>query len=356
MNIVFLDVDGELTYSDYSNRDTADIDIEKVKLLKEICDRGNAKVVISSSWRGGENYTPKIYFTLLRILEENGIEVIGNTPHIKTEYEDDIDYSKVELKMDELQYFKTKYGTGRAAEVQKWISEHDVDNFVILDDEDFDWKDYGYDVHWVKPTWFGDGGLKREHVEQAVEILGGKSEYIRVMFGATSGGDSNITYKVNEVNTANNWHPELSDPKEMGGFNFSNEENILRWIVRGNTLYDVELPADAEVVKCENKHTPNGVYRTNKIIVKNPRPITDDLAMYYYEKSNVPEDTYYQVLNCLALRGCINTAKRLIQERVNKNNIDKVIEIFEGFVKPHRAEDNKEVFEEVRNILLSQKQ
>ena len=30
MNIVFLDVDGELTYSDYDNEETANIDIEKV--------------------------------------------------------------------------------------------------------------------------------------------------------------------------------------------------------------------------------------------------------------------------------------------------------------------------------------
>ena len=39
MNIVFLDVDGELTYSDYENAETANIDIEKVKLLKEIGER-----------------------------------------------------------------------------------------------------------------------------------------------------------------------------------------------------------------------------------------------------------------------------------------------------------------------------
>ena len=65
MNIVFLDVDGELTYSDYDNAETANIDIEKVKLLKEICDSTNAKVVIISSWRGDNNYTPHIYSVLI---------------------------------------------------------------------------------------------------------------------------------------------------------------------------------------------------------------------------------------------------------------------------------------------------
>ena len=49
--------------------------------------------------------------------------------------------------------------------------------------------------------------------------------------------------------------------------NFTNEENILRWMIRGDTLYDVIIPEDADVVSVENKNTPNGVWRTNKIIV-----------------------------------------------------------------------------------------
>lgn len=173
MNIVFLDVDGELTYSDYKNKETANIDIEKVKLLKEICDKTNAKVVISSSWRGSETHTPRIYYTLIDILTSNGIEVLGDTPHLPTEYEGDVPDTISLDMLEDLHCLKTKYETGRAAEIQKWISEHDVDNFVILDDEDWDWSDYGYDKHWVQPTWFGDGGLKREHVDRAIEILGG---------------------------------------------------------------------------------------------------------------------------------------------------------------------------------------
>ena len=131
--------------------------IEKVKLLKEICDKSNAKVVISSSWRGSENCIPKIYYILRDILKNNGIEVIGNTPHLNAEF--DISRSKC------------KNGTGRAAEVKKWIDEHEVDSFVILDDEDWNWSDYGYENNWIQPTWSGNGGLKREHVDKAIEIL-----------------------------------------------------------------------------------------------------------------------------------------------------------------------------------------
>ena len=174
MNIIFLDVDGEITYSDYENEETANIDIEKVKLLKEICDKTDAKVVISSSWRGSDSYTPRIYYVLIDILTSNGIEVLGDTPHLPTEFESNVPDSISLTTLEDLPYLKIKYGTGRAAEIKKWIDEHDVDNFVILDDEDFDWSDYGYDKHWIQPTWFGDGGLKREHVDIAIGILNGE--------------------------------------------------------------------------------------------------------------------------------------------------------------------------------------
>lgn len=160
--IVFLDVDGELTYSDYENRETAGIDVEKVKLLKEICDKTDAKVVISSSWRGMGDYVPKIYTTLLNILNQYDITVVGNTPYIPTEFDENIPADKE---------FQVKYGTGRGAEIRQWISEHEIDRFVILDDEDWNWSAYDYDKYWIQPTWFGDGGLKREHVDRAIEIL-----------------------------------------------------------------------------------------------------------------------------------------------------------------------------------------
>ena len=168
MKIIFLDVDGELTYSNYRNEETANIDIGKVKLLKEICDKTDAKVVISSSWRGFEKYTPQIYHVLRKILSKNNIDVLGDTPYLKTEIIGDIPET---IRLEEDLDIKCKYGTGRAAEIQKWTDEHDVESFVILDDEDWQWSDYGYENNWIQPTWFGDGGLKREHVDMAINIL-----------------------------------------------------------------------------------------------------------------------------------------------------------------------------------------
>ena len=116
MKIIFLDVDGELTYSNYRNSETENIDPEKVSLVKEICDRTGAKVVISSSWRMCDG----IYNFLVKLLTDNGIDVVGKTDYIPTEAIDDISALITLTMLEELEY-NIKHGTGRAAEIQKWI-------------------------------------------------------------------------------------------------------------------------------------------------------------------------------------------------------------------------------------------
>ncbi len=62
---------------------------------------------------------------------------------------------------------------------------------------------------------------------------------------------------MDEVNVAAKWNPKATDWDEQGGFNFSNEENILRWLARGDTLYDVIIPEGEEVLDVRNlkRHT-----------------------------------------------------------------------------------------------------
>ena len=160
-------------------------------------------------------------------------------------------------------------------------------------------------------------------------------KYLKVMFGNTSGANSNLEYKINEVNIAENWNPNADNSKDMGGFNFSNEENILRWLVRGDTLYDVTIPDDAEVVVADNPSTPNGVFRSNKIILSNPRRVTDEVALELYRKSNMPEKTYYKSLIALAILGCRNTCIELIKDRINRDNIDLVLSEISDFIGPN---------------------
>ena len=111
------------------------------------------------------------------------------------------------------------------------------------------------------------------------------------MFGTKSGA-SDFEYKLGEINVSKIWNPKESNPQKIGGFNFSTESKILRWLVRGDKIYDVELPDDAEVIDCPCNSAPHGVFRSNKIIISNPRPVTDTMAMNFYLKSDLPEKSY----------------------------------------------------------------
>ncbi len=75
-------------------------------------------------------------------------------------------------------------------------------------------------------------------------------KFVKVVDGNISNANGFI-YKIDEVNIAINWNKDEVDPEKMGGFNFSSEDKILRLLHRGNTLYDVIIPDDAEVVICD---------------------------------------------------------------------------------------------------------
>ena len=178
-------------------------------------------------------------------------------------------------------------------------------------------------------------------------------KYLKVMFGNKSGASNKLEYKIDEVNICDNWNPLANDPKEMGGFNFSTEDKILIWLIRGDTIYDVIIPEDATVIDCFSESAPHGVFRTNKIIITNPRKVTDELAMDLYLKSDLPEKSYYKALAGMAIMGYINTCKKLINDRINKDNIDLVLSEIDDFVKPgnDKTRGNIEVYMEVMNIL-----
>ncbi len=127
-------------------------------------------------------------------------------------------------------------------------------------------------------------------------------------------------------------NPNTLDPAKMGGFNFSTDEKILRWIHRDDTIYDVELPEDAEMIDCPSKNCPHEVFRTNKIILSNPRKVTEEMVLDFYKKSDLPENTYYQCLVILLYKNYINVAKYIIKDRINEDNINACIEEFERMI------------------------
>ena len=58
------------------------------------------------------------------------------------------------------------------------------------------------------------------------------TRYMKVIDGLKSNANG-FKYKTDEINVAPNWNPNALDSKEFGGFNFSTEDKILRWLLRG---------------------------------------------------------------------------------------------------------------------------
>ena len=122
----------------------SDVDIEKVKLLKEAIDITGARVVVTASARYTRN--GKLLIQLLR------------------------DYK---ILVDLTPFINNK----RGIEIKQWLSEHpETEDFVILDDEIFD----SYDEELMKKLIkisngnginFGEG-LQRKDIEQIIQRLG----------------------------------------------------------------------------------------------------------------------------------------------------------------------------------------
>lgn len=155
------------------------------------------------------------------------------------------------------------------------------------------------------------------------------TKYLKVMFGNKG---ANFEYKIDEINITTIWNPKAKTGREFGGFNFSDEEHILRWLHRGDTLYDVIIPNDAEVVDVTESATPHGVFRSNKIILTNPRIMTDEMALEFYKKSQIPATAYPKTLAVVSIMGYKKTANAILKDKVNKNNIDYYIDEWNDFI------------------------
>lgn len=123
MKVIFLDFDGVIT----TKRSGYKLDKEKMELVKSICDKTDAKIVISSSWR-------------LSTLEST----ISNITTVRNPATD------IPFLMPELVVGITKrmyafshedaskhYRIPRGVEIERYLMEHEeVDRYVILDDDD----------------------------------------------------------------------------------------------------------------------------------------------------------------------------------------------------------------------------
>lgn len=154
-------------------------------------------------------------------------------------------------------------------------------------------------------------------------------KFVRVMDGIKSNAGG-FEYNLDEINISDNWNPNEIEPDKMGGFNFGSEDKILRWLYRGDTIYDVIVPEDAEIILC---NAEKGVWRANKIIVTNPRIITDEMVMELYKKTTLSNKVIAQCLQTLLWKNRIEISKYIINDRVNKENVDEFIIEFENYNK-----------------------
>ncbi len=163
MKIIFLDIDGVLNDSEYfkSNHEEVkqmyrdrkynsdnielnvllemmNIDLKKVTILKEVTDITGTKIIITSSIKKKKHYQ---YIETKLI--ELGLPIIGIT-------NDEI-YDR---------------GTG----IKHYLLEHEVSEYVILDDSVFDDYDEELLKHLVRTDFFM-GGLKEKHKDILVRKL-----------------------------------------------------------------------------------------------------------------------------------------------------------------------------------------
>ena len=164
-------------------------------------------------------------------------------------------------------------------------------------------------------------------------------KYVRVMDGIKSNAGG-FEYKLDEINISDNWNPNENESEKMGGFNFTTEDKILRWLHRGDTLYDVIIPEDAEMILCNEE---KGIYRTNKIIVTNPRIITNEIVIELYKKTTLNNKILAQCLKTFLWKNRLEISKFIIDDRVNKENIDEFISEFENYTRKSESFNYEEL-------------
>ena len=147
MKIIFLDIDGVLNH-----KGTPLLHQPCIDQLKRIVDSTGAKVVLSSSWREmfifKDEFTPDVNSVRMidYLMHKCGIEFIGYTPF------DEMDRRELEIK--------------------QWIKDNNaiVDNFIIIDDLEYNFEDE-FPYKFIKTAGYFGEGLTESHADEAIRRL-----------------------------------------------------------------------------------------------------------------------------------------------------------------------------------------
>lgn len=138
----------------------------------------DTKIVLSSSWRAGEdkdgNRIPDHLRYLDQRLQARGLEIYDETPVIR--------------------YSKDSYSNCRGREIMTWLYLHREENItgiVILDDVVFeDFKKYKLGSFFVKSIYFSrNGGFIEPLVDKALKILNTGVDVKKLLMERNFGGE-----------------------------------------------------------------------------------------------------------------------------------------------------------------------
>ncbi len=159
MKIIFLDIDGVLNCESSKSRSPCGfigIDDSRVKLLREIVEATEAKIVLISTWQ--KEWKPEG-------LTETGRYLIRKLWR-----------KRLYLFSRTGRYSWNDRGLGIAEWLKKCPEE--VESWIVLDDEIFDdYPRYGIMPHLVQTDFYQEG-LTEKHVKRAIELLGRNDDYI----------------------------------------------------------------------------------------------------------------------------------------------------------------------------------
>lgn len=150
MKILFLDFDGVIT----TFQSKWKIDMDKVKIINEICNKTDAKIVVTSSWRIGYSGAVHAFQEYLRQY------------FVKNEY---VGLFKCNEFIDNI-IGMTESGSSRGNEIKLYINDHPgIENYVIVDD-DSDMCDYQL-FNFVQTDTYE--GITERDAKLCVDILNG---------------------------------------------------------------------------------------------------------------------------------------------------------------------------------------
>lgn len=141
MNVLFLDYDGVVNTPIWGEGGVEDPEararfyfpddgkvnnFQAVQWVANFCLKYNYKIVVSSTWREEKSYAEYLYAGGL----PRSVEVLGRTP---------------------LFHECQRTDSRRGAQIQQYLREHkgEVDRFIIVDDDVFDFQEMGFEPFYV---------------------------------------------------------------------------------------------------------------------------------------------------------------------------------------------------------------